>query len=93
MAVVDTVTGAVLKSGNVGGRGLTEGLLPAFSTMAASGDGLTLRILIDTPAPPDTDSFLRAAIATTAGELLPGTVRLGVKISWSLSRPPLFAQF
>lgn len=76
MAVVDTVKGVVLKSGNVGGRAVAEGLLPPFSTMAVSGDGLALRILIDTPASPDKDSFLLAAFDTSAGEFLPGTVHL-----------------
>jgi hypothetical protein len=77
MAVLDTVTGAVLKSGNVGGRAVAEGLLPPFSTMAVSGDGQALRILIDSPASPDKDSFLLAAFDTSAGEFLPGTVHLG----------------
>jgi hypothetical protein len=77
MAVIDTAQGVVLKSGNVGGRAVAEGLLPPFSTMAVSGDGLALRILIDTPEPPDKDAFLLAAFDTNAGEFLPGTVHLG----------------
>jgi hypothetical protein len=77
MAVIDTVEGVVLKSGTVGGRAVAEGLLPPFSTMAVSGDGLALRILIDTPQEPDKDAFLLATFATSAGEFLPGIVHLG----------------
>jgi hypothetical protein len=77
LAVVDTAQGAVLKSGAVNGRAVTEGLLPPFSTMAVSGDGLALRILIDTREPPDKDAFMLATFDTGAGEFLPGIVHLG----------------
>lgn len=77
MAVIDTIEGKVLKSGTVNGRAVTEGLLPPFSTMAVSGDGLALRILIDTPRPPDQDAFLLATFDTSSGEFMPGVVHLG----------------
>jgi len=76
LAVIDTVQGVVLKSGAVGGRAVTNGL-PPFSTMAVSGDGLALRILIDAPKSPDADSLLLATFDTRAGEFLPGIVHLG----------------
>lgn len=60
LAVIDTVQGVVLKSGVVGGRAVSNGL-PPFSTMAVSGDGLALRILIDAPKSPDADSQIGRA--------------------------------
>ncbi|HXY78950.1 MAG TPA: hypothetical protein VEH47_09060 [Candidatus Acidoferrales bacterium] len=77
LAVIDTAQGAVLKSGAVNGRAVTEGLLPPFSTMAVSGDGLALRILIATREAPDKDAFMLATFDTSAGEFLPGIVHLG----------------
>jgi hypothetical protein len=76
LAVIDTAQGVVLKSGVVGGRAVMNGL-PPFSTMAVSGDGLALRILIDAPKSPDADSLLLATFDTQAGEFLPGIVHLG----------------
>jgi hypothetical protein len=76
LAVIDTAQGVVLKSGVVGGRAVTDGL-PPFSTMAVSGDGLALRILIDAPKSPDSDALLLATFDTQAGEFLPGIVHLG----------------
>jgi len=76
LAVIDTAQGVVLKSGAVGGRAVTDGLQP-FSTMAVSGDGLALRILIDAPKSPEEDSLLLATFDTQAGEFLPGIVHLG----------------
>jgi hypothetical protein len=76
LAVIDTAQGVVLKSGVVGGRATAMGL-PPFSTMAVSGDGLALRILIDTPKSADADSFLLATFDTQAGEFLPGIVHVG----------------
>jgi len=75
LAVIDTARGVVLKSGAVGGRAVTDALQP-FSTMAVSGDGLALRILIDDPKP-EVDSLLLATFDTRAGEFLPGIVHLG----------------
>ncbi|HTW58008.1 MAG TPA: hypothetical protein VMD99_07760 [Terriglobales bacterium] len=76
LAVIDTVQGVVLKSGLVNGRAVTDGLRP-FSTMAVSGDGLALRILIDAPKSSDADAFLLATFDTRVGEFLPGVVHLG----------------
>jgi hypothetical protein len=76
LAVIDTAQGVVLKSGMVGGRAVTDGL-PPFSTMAVSGDGLALRILIDDPKASGADSLLLATFDTQAGEFLPGIVHLG----------------
>jgi hypothetical protein len=76
LAVIDTAQGVVLKSGAVHGRAMASGL-PPFSTMAVSGDGLALRILIDAPKSPDADSFLLATFDTQAGEFLPGIVHVG----------------
>ena len=77
MAVIDTAQGMVLKSGTVTGRAVTESQLPPFSTMAVSGDGLALRILIDAPKSPDSDSLLLATFDTKTNEFLPGIVHLG----------------
>jgi hypothetical protein len=76
LAVIDTALGQVLKSGIVNGRAVNEGL-PPFSTMAVSGDGLALSILIDAPKSDDQDAFLLAAFDTRVGEFLPGVVHLG----------------
>jgi DNA-binding beta-propeller fold protein YncE len=76
LAVIDTTQGVILTSGAVaGGAGYDE--LPPFSTMAVSGDGLALRMLIDAPKSEDKDAFLLATFDTRAGEFLPGIVRLG----------------
>jgi hypothetical protein len=76
LAVIDTAGGVILKSGSVGGRAVSDGL-PPFSTMAVSGDGLALRILIVTAKPADADSFLLATFDTRQDEFLPGVVHLG----------------
>lgn len=76
LSVIDTVQGVVLKNGAVGGRAAADEL-PPFSTMAISGDGLALRILIDAPKSPSEDAFLLATFDTQAGEFLPGIVHLG----------------
>lgn len=76
LAVIDTARGEVLKNGTVNGRLGYDGI-PPFSTMAVSGDGLALRILIDAPKSPDEDALLLASFDTRAGEFLPGIVHLG----------------
>jgi hypothetical protein len=76
LAVIDTAPGVILKSGAVVGRAAYDGL-PPFSTMAVSGDGLALRMLIDAPKSADKDAFLLATFDTRAGEFLPGIVHLG----------------
>jgi hypothetical protein len=75
LAVVDTGNGEVL------GRDLIEDrevgkALPAFSMMAVSGDGLMLRIVLDTPESADRDMFLLAAFDTQSGHFLRERVRL-----------------
>ncbi len=76
LAVIDTTAGKVVKSGVVNGRAVANGL-PPFSTMAVSGDGLALRILIDAPKSEDADAFLLATFDTRVGEFQPGVVHLG----------------
>lgn len=76
LAVIDTAQGVVLKSGIVNGRAVPQGL-PPFSTMAVSGDGRALRILIDAPKSADQDAFLLATFDTQGAEFLPGVVHLG----------------
>lgn len=76
LAVIDTAQGTVLRSGVVNNRAVTDGL-PPFSTMAVSGDGRALRILIDAPKSPDADALLLATFDTQGGEFLPGIVHLG----------------
>lgn len=76
MSVIDTSRGIVLKGGKVGGRATAKGL-PPFSTMAVSGDGGALRMLIATAKSEDADSFLLADFDTQQGEFLPGIVHLG----------------
>jgi len=48
LAAIDTAQGTVLQRGLIEDREVAN-VLPAFSTMAVSGDGLALRILLDTP--------------------------------------------
>lgn len=76
LAVIDTAQGVIVKSGAVTGRAAYDPL-PPFSTMAVSGDGLALRMLIDAPKSEDKDAFLLATFDTRAGEFLPGIVHLG----------------
>jgi YVTN family beta-propeller protein len=76
LAVIDTVAGKVLTSGVVNSRALARGMLP-YSTMAVSGDGAVLRILIETPNPDAPESFMLASFDTQTNEFLPGVVHLG----------------
>jgi hypothetical protein len=76
LAVIDTSRGIVLQRGTIDGRAVPDAL-PPFSTMAVSGDGLALRILIDAPTSPDADSFLLATYDTQVGGFLPRSVHLG----------------
>jgi hypothetical protein len=75
LAVVDTAQGVVLKRDTIEDREVGN-VLPSFSTMAVSGDGLALRILRDTPESADRDLFLLATFDTQTGEFLSRTVRL-----------------
>ena len=75
LAVIDTAQGVVLKRDTIDDREVGDAL-PAFSTMAVSGDGLALRILRDTPESADRDMFLLDTFDTQAGEFLSKSVRL-----------------
>jgi hypothetical protein len=75
LAVIDTAQGAVVDRGTVVDREVGN-VLPSFSAMAVSGDGLVLRILIDAPKSADADSFLLAAFDTESGHFLRKSVRL-----------------
>jgi hypothetical protein len=76
LAVIDTAQGVVLQRGAIEDREVAN-VLPAFSVMAVSGDGLALRILRDTPKSADADSFLLATFDTQTGSFLPRSVHLG----------------
>jgi hypothetical protein len=75
LVVVDTARGTILQGGKLQYREVAN-VLPAFSVMAVSGDGLALRILLDTPKSEDADMFLLATFDTQTGEFLPSNVRL-----------------
>ncbi|MGA7629801.1 MAG: hypothetical protein WCB11_03480 [Terriglobales bacterium] len=76
LAVIDTARGVVLQRGTIENREVAS-VLPAFSAMAVSGDGLALRILLDTPESADADSFLLATLDTQTGNFLRRSVHLG----------------
>jgi len=76
LAVVDTAQGTIVQRSTIQDREVAN-VLPAFSAMAVSGDGLALRILLDTPKSADADSFLLATFDTQAGEFLQRSVHLG----------------
>jgi hypothetical protein len=75
LAVVDTAEGVILERSTIEGRAVTDAL-PPFSSMAVSGDGLTLRILTVAPASSDADFFRLAAFDTRSGSFLTESVRL-----------------
>lgn len=76
LAVIDTTRGLILESGTLTGRA-TYDKLPPFSTMAVSGDGVALRVLVDAPESKEKDAFQLATFDLRSGELLPGIVHLG----------------
>jgi hypothetical protein len=76
LAVIDTANGTVIQTATIEDRVVANGI-PPFSSMAVSGDGLALRILLNPPTSPDTDGFLLATFNTRTGDFLPGTVHLG----------------
>jgi hypothetical protein len=77
LAAVDTTKGTVDHLGTVEDREVGN-VIPSFSVMAVSGDGLALRILLDTPGQSeDRDSFLYTALDTRTGEFQHRTVHLG----------------
>jgi hypothetical protein len=75
LAVIDTAEGVLLERSTIEGRAVTDAL-PPYSTMAVSGDGLTLRILTVAPTSSDADFFRLAAFDTRSGGFLPESVRL-----------------
>ena len=56
IAVIDTSSGAVIAKTSVENR-VVAASLPPYSSMAVSGDGLVLRVLVTVPKAPDTDGF------------------------------------
>jgi hypothetical protein len=76
LAAIDTTQGVVVQRGTIEYREVAN-VLPAFSVMAVSGDGLALRILVDAPKSADKDAFLLATFDTQTGTFLPKTVHLG----------------
>src|SRR5271155_639417 len=76
LAVIDTAQGTVVERATIEDRAVMNAL-PPFSTMAVSGDGLALRILIETPTSSDAESFLLATFDTRSGDFLHGSVHLG----------------
>jgi hypothetical protein len=76
LAVIDTGRGVVVQRGAVDDREVGN-VLPSFSTMAVSGDGLAVRILRDTPKSAEADAFLLATFDTQSGEFSQRTVHLG----------------
>ncbi len=73
LAVVDTTSGDVLAGETIYDRAIPT-VIPAFSTMAVSGDGRSLRILVKKP---DSDEFQLDTIDADSGKLLPGHVNVG----------------
>jgi len=76
LAVIDTAQGVVIQRAKLEDREVAA-VLPSFSAMAVSGDGLVLRILLDMPKSDDADSFLLAAFDTQSNDFLRRTVHLG----------------
>jgi YVTN family beta-propeller protein len=73
LGIVDTSSGEVFGGEVIYGR-ITPNIIPAFSTMAVSGDGKFLRILVRTP---DSDSAQLDTINADSGKRMPGLVHLG----------------
>jgi YVTN family beta-propeller protein len=73
LAALDTSTGEVFAGEKIAGRPVPT-LIPPFSTMAVSGDGKFLRILVKTP---DTENYQLDTISADSGTILPGIVHLG----------------
>lgn len=76
LAAIDTARGVAVQRSSVDDREVGN-VLPSFSTMAVSGDGLALRILRDTPKSAEADAFLLATFDTQSGEFSQRTVHLG----------------
>jgi hypothetical protein len=73
LAAVITSTGEVLGGATIQDRVVPK-IIPPFSTMAVSSDGLSLRVLVKKP---NSDEFQLDTIATDSGKLLPGHVNVG----------------
>jgi len=76
LAAIDTARGVAVQRSSVDDREVGN-VLPSFSTMAVSGDGLALRILRDTPKSAEADAFLLATFDAQSGEFSQRTVHLG----------------
>ncbi len=66
LAVIDTAAGAIVQRSTLEDREVGA-VIPAFSTMAVSRDGLALRIVRDTPRTQDADMFLLDSFDTRSG--------------------------
>lgn len=75
LAIIDTERGIILERSTIQDREVGD-VLPSFSMMAVSGDGLALRIMRDTPESEDRDMFLLATFNTETSEFQPNFVRL-----------------
>jgi DNA-binding beta-propeller fold protein YncE len=75
LAAIDTARGTIIQRGTIDDREVAN-VLPAFSAMAVSRDGLALRFVRDTPESEDRDMFLLATFDTQTGDFLPNPVRL-----------------
>jgi YVTN family beta-propeller protein len=73
LAAVETASGDILGGATIQDRAVPN-IIPAFSTMAVSGDGRSLRILAKKP---NSDEFQLDTIATDSGQLLSGHVNVG----------------
>lgn len=76
LAVIDTASGDVIQRATFDFRVVANGL-PPFSTMAVSSDGLTVRILVNSPTSPETDGFQLVTFNIQTGAFLPERVHLG----------------
>jgi DNA-binding beta-propeller fold protein YncE len=76
LAEIDTSSGTVLGTTTVENRVVSSGL-PPYSSMAISGDGLALRVLVNVPTAPVTDGFQIVTFDARSGDLLPGLIHLG----------------
>lgn len=72
LAIIDTGDGAVLRVGAVENRAVSTGM-PPFSSMAVSGDGLVLRILVTVPNAPEIVGFQLASYDARTGSFCPDT--------------------
>jgi len=76
LAEIDTSSGTVLGTTTIDNRVVSSGI-PPYSSMAISGDGLALRILVNVPTAPITDGFQLVTFDARSGDLLPGRIHLG----------------